>query len=49
MAAVFVRYTDGTEDCYGTEGGETDALVMELQDDPEVAEVWADYDAKLEG
>ncbi len=40
MIEVWARFTDGTTDCWTTEGGETDALIAELQDDPDVVEVW---------
>ena len=36
MPFVVVKYADGTDDVYETEGGETWALAEELDDDPAV-------------
>jgi hypothetical protein len=44
MITVWARFLDGRTDCWGTEGGETDALIAELWDDPEVVEVWTEGD-----
>lgn len=44
MITVCARFTDGTEDAWETEGGETDALIAELHDDPDVVEVWTEGD-----
>lgn len=46
MAAIYVRYADGTTDTFGTDGGETDALAEELAADPDVDEVIVDYDRR---
>lgn len=39
MAVIYVTYADGTEDRFGTEGGETDALAADLAADPKVRDL----------
>jgi hypothetical protein len=45
MACVKVWFRDGSSDTYDTEGGETDALAMELEADPDVLRVETHYDS----
>jgi hypothetical protein len=44
VAYVRVWYVNGEEDCFPTEGGETDALAEELEADISVRRVERHYD-----